>query len=126
MIPRKLPLVFALVLAATLSAPTYAGHHHNHDDGGDVSDSVSDNVSGNRGRDPDVRARNDEESQGAPRVSLDEAVSRVQSAYRGQVIAASATSSGGHPGYRIRVLQDGGRVRTVFVDAASGAMRESG
>lgn len=113
MFPRLLPLVFACLLGATLSAPSYAGRHHDNDGGRDEAQN-------------DGRFDGGRDAAAEPRVSLDEAVSRVQGAYRGQVIAASATSSGGHPGYRIRVLLDGGRVRTVFVDAVSGAMRESG
>lgn len=59
-------------------------------------------------------------------MSLDEAADQVRGAYGGQVIAASPTRSGGREGYRIRVILDDGRVITVFVDAETGAMRQTG
>lgn len=59
-------------------------------------------------------------------MSLEEAADRVQSAYGGQVVAASPARNGGREGYRVRVLLDDGRVITVFVDADSGAMRQTG
>lgn len=59
-------------------------------------------------------------------MSLDEAADQVRGAYGGQVIAASPARAGGREGYRIRVILDDGRVITVFVDAETGAMRQTG
>jgi uncharacterized membrane protein YkoI len=59
-------------------------------------------------------------------MSLEEAADQVRGAYGGQVIAASPARAGGREGYRIRVILDDGRVITVFVDAESGAMRQTG
>ena len=52
-------------------------------------------------------------------LTLDQAVARVRAAFGGRVVAATPVRGG----YRIRVLLDGGRVKTVFVDAASGSIR---
>ena len=59
-------------------------------------------------------------------MSIEEAADQVRGAYGGQVIAASPARAGGREGYRIRVILDDGRVITVFVDAESGTMRQTG
>jgi uncharacterized membrane protein YkoI len=58
-------------------------------------------------------------------VGLDEAVAMVQARFGGRVLAASSSIRRGREGWRIRVMTEDGRVYTVFVDAASGAMSES-
>ena len=117
---RMVALVVTLLIGAVGTMPAVAGRHgNNHQDSRneraqsrDSGEVGTDNDGGRRGRDNAVR------------VSMDEAVGQVLSAYGGQVVAASSVSDGRGVGYRIRVLQEGGRVRTVFVDANSGAIRE--
>lgn len=113
---RMMAMVVMLLIGAAGTMPAVAGHHGNDNqdneraqsrDGGEASSD-----GGRRGSDHAVR------------VSMDEAVGQVLSAYGGQVVAASSVSNDRGVGYRIRVLQDGGRVRTVFVDANSGAIHE--
>jgi uncharacterized membrane protein YkoI len=109
-------LFLVLLLGALGVMPAFAGHHHNNDNGSNTQDSAAAPAAGNQDSAP--------RDGGNGHLSLDAAVARVQNAYGGQVIAASSTNANGHAGYRIRVLLQGGRVRTVFVDAATGAMRD--
>ena len=53
-------------------------------------------------------------------VSLDEAVSMVRKRYGGRVINADTRKDNGRRVHVIKILSDGGRVRTVKVDAQSG------
>ena len=62
----------------------------------------------------------------AGKISLDEAVRRVQGATGGRVVSATASTRGGRSGYRIRVVVEDGRVKTFFVDAETGAMKSAG
>ncbi len=62
----------------------------------------------------------------AAQISLDEAVRRVKGATGGRVVSAAPAKQGGRSGYRIRVVVEGGRVKTFFVDAESGSMQSSG
>jgi uncharacterized membrane protein YkoI len=55
-------------------------------------------------------------------ISLEEATEIVRRAYGGRVLSASPASKNGKKGYQVRVLLDGGRVKTVFVDS-SGSVR---
>ena len=55
-------------------------------------------------------------------ISLEEATDIVRRAYGGRVLSASPASKNGKKGYQVRVLLDGGRVKTVFVDS-SGSVR---
>ena len=65
--------------------------------------------------DPVVFAKSDS-------ISLEEATEIVRRAYGGRVLSASPATQNGKRGYKIRVLLDGGRVKTVFVDS-NGAVR---
>jgi len=56
-------------------------------------------------------------------ISLDEAVAMVQDRYNAKVVKAETVEQRGHLVHRIRLLSADGRVWTVNVDAASGAMR---
>lgn len=60
------------------------------------------------------------------KISLDEAVRRVQAATGGRVVSAAPARRGDREGYRVRVLLEGGRVVTYFVDGESGAMQSAG
>jgi uncharacterized membrane protein YkoI len=61
-------------------------------------------------------------AQAEERISLAEATRMVQQRYGGQVLRAEAKRDKGRTVYRIRVLTEDGRVRTVNVDAATGRM----
>ena len=116
---RSVVWLITLTFGTAAATPALAGHHGHNDDARDrPSDSTvyaeAPRDDGRDGRDGRVQTRD------SARVSMDEAVGRVLSAYGGRVVAASSVSSG----YRIRVLQDDGRVHTVFVDGYSGAMHE--
>lgn len=54
-------------------------------------------------------------------ISADEAASIVRSSYGGRVVSVKAAGNGG---WKVRVLLDGGRVKTVNVDS-SGSIRSS-
>ena len=55
-------------------------------------------------------------------VSRDRAAKIARSATGGRVLSVKLTGNG-RPWYRVKVLTKGGRVRTVAVDAGSGAVR---
>lgn len=55
-------------------------------------------------------------------VSLDQAVRRVEQQYHARVVKAEAQQTHGHTVYSLRLLNDSGKVWTVHVDAASGAV----
>ncbi|MGD9387525.1 MAG: PepSY domain-containing protein [Gammaproteobacteria bacterium] len=61
-------------------------------------------------------------AQADEQVSLAQATRMVQDRYGGQVLRAEAKRDKGRTVYRIRVLTEDGRVRTVHVDAATGRM----
>ncbi len=50
-------------------------------------------------------------------ISLEEATRIVRRAYGGRVLSATPAKQNGKSGYKVRVLLDGGRVKTVFVDS---------
>ncbi|MBI2381101.1 MAG: PepSY domain-containing protein [Gammaproteobacteria bacterium] len=54
------------------------------------------------------------------RLTMDEAVRVAKRAVRGRVLAADRIESLGPLVYRIKVLLDTGRVRTVYVDGETG------
>jgi uncharacterized membrane protein YkoI len=58
----------------------------------------------------------------AAAVSMEEAVKMTEQLYHARVVKAEAQKDGGHTVYVLRVLDDSGHVRTVRVDAASGAV----
>jgi uncharacterized membrane protein YkoI len=57
-------------------------------------------------------------------MSLNEAASRAQDRYGGQVLSVEPTERGDRRGWRVKVLLDDGRVKTLFVDQHSGAVRD--
>ena len=58
----------------------------------------------------------------SPALSLDQAVRLVEHRYQGRVVRAETESADGRTLYLLRVLDDGGHVRSVRVDADSGAV----
>ena len=57
-------------------------------------------------------------------MSFNEAASRAQDRYGGQVLSVKPASRDGRRGWRVKVLVDGGRVKTLFVDERTGAVRD--
>jgi uncharacterized membrane protein YkoI len=55
-------------------------------------------------------------------VSMDEAVKMVEQRFRARVVKAETHREGEHTVYVLRLLNESGRVWTVHVDAASGAI----
>jgi hypothetical protein len=55
-------------------------------------------------------------------ISLAQATAIAQSQYRGRVVRAEAVERGDRVIYEIRILGDDGRVRTVRIDAQTGAV----
>ena len=49
-------------------------------------------------------------------VTIDQAVARARSAYGGRVLSVTEVERSGTDGFEIRLLIEGGRVKTVFVD----------
>ncbi len=94
-----------------------------------VVDAGADTYRDGRGRDnrdrgaPD-RDRDRDRDQASKGVSLDEAIDMAQKRYRARVVRADTTENDGRRTYVLRLLSDDdGRVWTVRVDAATGAMR---
>ena len=54
-------------------------------------------------------------------ISLAQATAMAQGRYRGKVVRAAAYMQGDRQIYEIRILGDDGRVRTVLIDAQTGA-----
>jgi uncharacterized membrane protein YkoI len=61
--------------------------------------------------------------QPAPQVSIDQAVRMAEQRYHAKVVKAEAQRNGAQTVYVLRLLNDAGKVWTVHVDAASGAMQ---
>lgn len=59
---------------------------------------------------------------GAPVINLNDAASRAQNTFGGQVISISPAEQDGRRGWRVKILLDGGRVKTVFVEARTGSV----
>ena len=55
-------------------------------------------------------------------VSMDQAVHMVEQRFHARVVKAETHGDGAHTVYALRLLDDAGRVWTVHVDAASGAV----
>jgi uncharacterized membrane protein YkoI len=56
-------------------------------------------------------------------MSMDQAVKMAEQRYQARVVKAEAQRNGAHTVYVLRLLNDSGKVWTVHVDAASGAMQ---
>jgi uncharacterized membrane protein YkoI len=59
----------------------------------------------------------------APQVSMDQAVKMAEQRYHARVVKAEAQRNGAQTVYVLRLLNDSGKVWTVHVDAASGAVQ---
>lgn len=58
----------------------------------------------------------------APVLSINDAASRARNTFGGQVISITPAEQDGRRGYRVKVLLDSGRVKTLFVEARSGSV----
>ena len=56
-------------------------------------------------------------------LSMDQAVRKVEEQYHARVVKAETVQSEGHPVYLLRLLNESGKVWTVRVDPASGAVQ---
>ena len=56
----------------------------------------------------------------APVMSINDAASRAQDRFGGQVISISPAEQDGRRGYRVKILLESGRVKTLFVEARTG------
>jgi uncharacterized membrane protein YkoI len=56
-------------------------------------------------------------------VSMEQAVKMVEGQYQARVVKAETQRNGAHVTYVLRLLNDSGKVWTVHVDAASGAVQ---
>lgn len=56
-------------------------------------------------------------------LSMDQAVKNVEQQYHARVVKAETQHSGGRTTYVLKLLNDAGKVWTVRVDAASGAVQ---
>ncbi|MFH1495502.1 MAG: PepSY domain-containing protein [Pseudomonadota bacterium] len=72
---------------------------------------------------PAQRHQSESGRQPQTRITMGDAMSRVQQAFGGRVIQAQPASVNGHEGYRIKILTSRGEVRVVHVDAETGAMQ---
>jgi uncharacterized membrane protein YkoI len=59
----------------------------------------------------------------APQISMDQAVKMAEQRYHARVVKAEAQRNGAQTVYVLRLLDDSGKVWTVHVDAASGAVQ---
>ncbi|MEE4299690.1 MAG: PepSY domain-containing protein [Pseudomonadales bacterium] len=57
-----------------------------------------------------------------PVLSINDAASRAQDRFGGQVISISPAEQDGRRGYRVKILLESGRVKTLFVEARTGAV----
>jgi uncharacterized membrane protein YkoI len=56
-------------------------------------------------------------------VSMEQAVKMLEQQYHARVVKAETLKNGAHVTYVLRLLNDSGKVWTVHVDAASGAVQ---
>lgn len=56
----------------------------------------------------------------APVMSINDAASRAQDRFGGQVISITPADQDGRRGYRVKVLLETGRVKTLFVESRTG------
>lgn len=76
-----------------------------------------------RDRDRRERIERPERSERArPRISIDRAVAMAERQFNARVVRAETRDSGDRIVYVLRLLNDGGRVWTVRVDASTGAI----
>lgn len=58
----------------------------------------------------------------APVLSINDAASRAQDRFGGQVISITPAQLDGQRGFRVKVLLESGRVKTLFVEESTGAV----
>jgi uncharacterized membrane protein YkoI len=70
------------------------------------------------------REREEQQDRATPAIGADQAAAIVRGRYDGRVVSVQPVGRGGEGGWTVRVLLDGGRVKTVQVDER-GAIRGS-
>ena len=55
-----------------------------------------------------------------PSLSINDAASRAQDRFGGRVISVTRAEQDGRPGFRVKILLENGRVKTLFVDDRTG------
>ncbi len=55
-------------------------------------------------------------SPAAPSITLREAVSIAEQRYEGRAVGARAITTPSGPAYRVRILQDNGKIKNVIID----------
>ena len=63
-----------------------------------------------------------EQGRPPPVLSINDAASRAQDRFGGQVISISPAEQDGRRGYRVKILLESGRVKTLFVEARTGTV----
>ncbi len=127
--PGAVVVALCLVFAGVLATPASAGQHVVDDSndtsatqlaaiaGASVTDALT--VLATADRRPLRLAQSER-----PRVSLDQAVAKVRSRYKGRVIRAETRySQDGRPTHYVKLLSPDGHVRTIRVDGRTGRIR---
>ena len=57
-----------------------------------------------------------------PSLSINDAASRAQDRFGGRVISVTRAEQDGRPGFRVKILLENGRVKTLFVDDRTGTV----
>ena len=57
-----------------------------------------------------------------PVLSINDAAGRAQDRFGGQVISISPAEQDGRRGYRVKILLENGRVKTLFVESRTGTV----
>jgi uncharacterized membrane protein YkoI len=112
MMRKLLPLVASLALAAAALAPGIA-----------QASGRDDSRKQDRGRDQDddrERGRDDDDRGSGRRISLDEAMAQAERRYKARAVHGEERRQGDRIVYRIRLLDQDGRVFEISVDAGSG------
>ena len=95
--PRCLPLLVLTGVLAVTGAQAQSGHRQQRDERGPPPRQFAD---------------------------PDRAANAARQATGGRVLGVQGSERDGRPGYRVRILQPDGRVRSLHYDAASGTMRD--
>ena len=113
-------LLACLAVSAGALAPDLAqasGRDRDDNRGNDRSRNQDDDRGNDRGR---GRDRDDDRKGSDRRLSLDEAVAQAERRYNARAVRAEEKRNGDRIEYRIRLLDEDGRVFEVRIDAGSG------
>ena len=108
--PRQSPCLALVMLAGLLAAAADAGAQSSYQ-------------YGNGEYAPPPRGQQ-ERPPPRPSADPDRAANAARQATGGRVLGVQGAERDGQPGYRVRILQPDGRVRSLHFDPASGRMRD--